>query len=141
VCGRRACLSRPGRARSLGRSSGQSLSAGNESSPLALIIVPRTLKVHAQTIAKFLDRSRFRGSAVAGHRHRLGLVEVIKHFHLWIVQGSNREDLGGPWSGETVADALSFCLSTRGQTIKQMADRLGLSEDRFISDYIEATEI
>jgi hypothetical protein len=66
---------------------------------------------------------------------------MIKHFHLRIVQGSNREDLGGPWSGETVGDALAFCLSTRGQTIKQLADMLGLSEDRFINDYVEATEV
>jgi hypothetical protein len=65
----------------------------------------------------------------------------MKRFNFAIVQGPNRNDLGGPWSGETIRDALAFCLSTRGQTIKQLADMLGLSEDRFISDYVEATEV
>ena len=64
----------------------------------------------------------------------------MKRFHLWIVQTDYREDLG-IWPGDTVADALAICLGQRGQTVRQRAEILGLSQDHFIRDCIEAKEV
>ena len=65
----------------------------------------------------------------------------MKRYRLWFKQGIARVEDLGLWEGEDKRDATEKCLAQRNQTIAHCADRLGLSEDRYLSDYVEAEEL
>jgi hypothetical protein len=65
----------------------------------------------------------------------------MKRYHLWFKQGITRVENLGVWEGEDKRRALARCLAERNQTIAKRAIDLGLSEDRYINDYVEAEEL
>jgi hypothetical protein len=64
----------------------------------------------------------------------------MKRYRLWFKQGITRVEDLGVWDGEA-RDATTKCLAQRNQTIAQCADLLGLAEDRYLNDYVEAEEL
>ena len=65
----------------------------------------------------------------------------MKRYRLWFRQGITRVEDLGMWEGEDKRHALARCLAERNQTIADCADRLDLSEDRYLNDYVEAEEL
>jgi hypothetical protein len=65
----------------------------------------------------------------------------MKRFRLWFKQGSTRAEKLGDWDGVDKRDALRECLKTQHQTVAQRAALLGISEDRFVDDYVDAEEL
>jgi hypothetical protein len=47
----------------------------------------------------------------------------------------------GVWEGTDKRDALEKCLTQRNQTIAQRANLLGLSEDRYLNDYVDGKNL
>jgi hypothetical protein len=65
----------------------------------------------------------------------------MKRYRLWFKQGITRVEDLGLWEGEDKRATTEKCLAERNQTIANRADRLGLSEDQYLSDYVEAEEL
>jgi len=65
----------------------------------------------------------------------------MKRYHLWFKQGITRVENLGAWDGTDKRDALERCLTHRNQTIAKRANLLGLSEDRYLNDYVDAQEL
>jgi hypothetical protein len=65
----------------------------------------------------------------------------MKRYRLWFKQGTTRVEDLGVGHGKDEREALENCLGLRNQTIALFADRLGLSEDQYLSNYIEAEEL
>jgi hypothetical protein len=73
--------------------------------------------------------------------HGIGKGNEMKRYRLWFKQGITRVEDLGVWEGEDKRDAATKCLAQRNQTIAHCADLLGLSEDRYLIDYVEAEEL
>jgi hypothetical protein len=65
----------------------------------------------------------------------------MKRYRLWFKQGVTRVEDLGVWEGEDKREATTACLAQRRQTIAHCADLLGLSEDQYLNDYVEAEEL
>ncbi len=65
----------------------------------------------------------------------------MKRYRIWFRQGTTRVEKLGVGDGKDKREALEHCLALRNQTVAQFADRLGLSEDQYLSDYVEAEEL
>jgi hypothetical protein len=65
----------------------------------------------------------------------------VKRYRLWFKQGTTRTEDLGIWPGEDVRHALERCLAERNQTIAKRAGDLGLTEDRYFTDYVGAKEL
>jgi hypothetical protein len=65
----------------------------------------------------------------------------MKRFRLWFKEGTTLAEKLGVWEGVGKRDAVQECLKARDQTIAQRAAMLGISEDRYVNDYVEAEDV
>jgi hypothetical protein len=86
----------------------------------------------------FRRRLAFRRLFVFSPYHRVGT--QMKRYRLWFKEGVSRVEDLGVWEGETKREATAKCLAERNQTIPHCAGMLGLSEDQYLNEYVEAEE-